>query len=631
MYILILPLIGTFLALFARFLGRKKTILLIIMCIIGAFIAACRICYFTCLEGRIEEFILPWFTLCGVNVNITILRDEITAIMSLVITLITLLVMIYSRSYMEYDPYIVKFFAYLSFFCFCMLVLVSAGNFILFFLGWEGVGLSSYLLITFWTGRTKANQGALKAIILNRIGDVSFICAIVLIVLSFKSLEFGVIFLSFEENENEKKKIILVLLLAIAASAKSAQLILHTWLPDAMEGPTPVSALLHSATMVTAGVFVIIRCSPIFEQVHSVSLILSCLGLSTAFLSGIIGFNQYDLKKIIAFSTCSQLGFMFFAVGIGNYTFALFHLVTHAFFKCLLFLCSGAIIHSIGDKQDIRKFGNLFSYMPLTGLATLIGMICLVGFPFTSGYYSKDLLMETVYNIPIVGSYIALVAMCTAGSTSIYSLRVFYYCFLNDQEKRKEKIEEAPRTMLFPMVILSILSIFSGHFLNVIFGGPAYEEMQGSIRTGESSVIQEHESIPNWLAPYPQLPVIFMACGVLVSICYLKYGTNSLREGNDNYSFIILSSLKLGWDRVYNPTVAKLSFVIGSINYKGFDKGFLEKWGPFGLKELIIFLAKKLANMDIGYVLFYLYIILNVLLIVFLGFSVNIEKPPSMY
>jgi NADH-quinone oxidoreductase subunit L len=625
MYILIFPFLGMFLALAASFLGRKKTILLIMLCILGAFLDACSLYKSTCVEGRVVEYNLAWFSLSELNVNFTILTDQLTVVMSIVITLITLLVMIYSKNYLENDPYIVKFFVYLSFFCFCMLVIVSAGNFIQFFIGWEGVGLSSYLLITFWAGRTKANQGALKAIIINRIGDVSLFCGVVLIGIYWKTVDFGVIFSSFSGEGNDNIKIIIALLLAIAACAKSAQLILHTWLPDAMEGPTPVSALLHSATMVTAGVFLIIRCSPIFVEVYSVSIMLTCLGLLTAFISGILGFNQYDLKRIIAFSTCSQLGFMFFSVGLGNYIFALFHLVTHAFFKCLLFLCSGAIIHAIGDNQDIRKFGNLFSYMPLTGVATLAGMLCLVGFPFTSGYYSKDLLMETAYNVPTVGSYIALMAMCTVGSTSIYSLRVFYYCFLNDQEKRTDKIDEAPFFMLFPMIVLSMLSVFSGHYLLEIFSGPAYETIQGSIRAGESSIIQENESIANWLAPYPQIPVICTGVGLLFSICYLKKIRDRLCESNDGYSFSILSSLKFGWDRVYNIIVGKLSFVMGYIHYKVFDKGFLEIWGPLGLKELISYFSRKLGSIDIGYIMFYLYIILNVLIIVFTGFSLNIE------
>jgi NADH-quinone oxidoreductase subunit L len=391
---------------FGRHLGRKVALM---TSVVFSFISL-LICLYYFIKvffyGNIIVYNLgDWISVGNLLVTYKFILDPLSISFATLISLITLLILIYSYDYLFYDPNLVKFFSYLNFFSFSMSCLVLAGNYVVMFLGWEGVGLASYLLINFWSTRNQANQSALKAIIFNRFGDIFFIAALALMFFIFNSFDFedielllphfkqvDIILFSYSFSIIE----LLAFFLFLAAAAKSAQLFLHPWLPDAMEGPTPVSALLHSATMVTAGVFLILRSSLIFTSAPNVSFLVACIGLITANISSFTGILQYDIKRIIAFSTCSQLGFMVFAAGIGNYSFALFHLINHAFFKALLFLCAGSVIHATGE-QDIRRMGALFKALPITYTAMLLASLSLVGFPFLSGFYSKDFLLEATF------------------------------------------------------------------------------------------------------------------------------------------------------------------------------------------------------------------------------------------
>jgi proton-translocating NADH-quinone oxidoreductase chain L len=435
-----------------------------------------------------------WLKTTDFKIDWGFLFDALTINMLFVVLFVSALVKIYSWGYMQQDPHQLRFFSYLSLFTFFMLILVTADNFIQMFVGWEGVGICSYLLISFWSGRVQALKAALKAIILNRIADCFLFLAICLICWHYKSAEYSVIFslvpVAIEENPFYTNLIALFLL--VGAAGKSAQFGLHLWLPDAMEGPTPVSALIHAATMVTAGVFLIVRCSPIFEY-SAVLPLMALWGAFTCIYAATVALVQYDLKKIIAYSTCSQLGYMFFACGTSNYQGAMFHLTTHAFFKALLFLAAGAIIHSFADEQDIRKFGGVCQMLPLVYTAFLMGSLALMGFPFFAGYYSKEYILQYAY---VRGFYISYAfANLATLFTTLYSLRLIYYVFFNTFEgipvyntqgvlvrhnavyktnmtkHMLRAFHEPSKYMTVPLILLAFLSIFSGYFLSDLFIG----------------------------------------------------------------------------------------------------------------------------------------------------------------
>jgi NADH-ubiquinone oxidoreductase chain 5 len=404
--------------------------------------------------------------------------------MLLVVNLVSALVHLYSVDYMAQDPHLPRFMSYLSLFTFFMLMLVSGDNFVILFLGWEGVGLCSYLLISFWYTRLQANKAAIKALVVNRIADFALTIGIVAIFFVFKSLDFHMVFplAPFFVNStfvflgyDFPVLTVICSLLFIGAMGKSAQIGLHTWLPDAMEGPTPVSALIHAATMVTAGVFLIIKCSPLFEYVPTVLSVITCIGATTAFFSATIGLVQNDIKKVIAYSTCSQLGYMIFACGLSNYHVSLFHLANHAFFKALLFLSAGAIIHSLSNEQDMRKYGGLILLLPFTSIMLLIGSLSLMGFPFLTGFYSKDLILElALTKYTVEGSFAYCLGLITAFFTSFYSFRVFYMTFIyknNSFRSAITHVHELPWKMAFSLGILSLGSIFLGYFAKDLFVG----------------------------------------------------------------------------------------------------------------------------------------------------------------
>ena len=439
--------------------------------------------------------IFEWISSGNFVANWSINIDPLSSVMLVVVTLISALVHIYSIGYMSHDPHKPRFMSYLSLFTFSMLALVVSDNFLQLFFGWEGVGLCSYLLIGFWYKKETANNAAIKAFIVNRVGDFGLALGIFLIFFYFGTINFNEVF-QLAPQFLEKKFLFLgletslitliCLFLFIGAMGKSAQFLLHTWLPDAMEGPTPVSALIHAATMVTAGVFLVVRCSPLFEFSQTALNIVTIVGMTTAIFAASIALVQNDIKKIVAYSTCSQLGYMFFATGIGAYHVAMFHLFTHAFFKALLFLGSGSVIHAFKDEQDIRHMGGIRKQLPYTYVFMLIGTLALTGFPFLSGFYSKDAIIEFAFlSNSVLGNYAVVIGIFTALLTSIYSWRLFFKTFhgpYNNKTIQLKDTHESPLVMLIPLLLLSIGAVLAGFiFKEILIGHHSNEFWQSSI------------------------------------------------------------------------------------------------------------------------------------------------------
>ena len=550
-------------------------------------------------------------------VNFALIFDSITATMLIVVTTVSALVHLYSTGYMSHDPHIQRFMSYLSLFTFFMLILVTSDNYLQLFIGWEGVGLCSYLLINFWFTRLQANKSAIQAMVVNRIGDLGIAMAMFILIARFGTLDFSTIFaishlmvndtitlFSFEINTITA----ISLFLLLGAVGKSAQVGLHTWLPMAMEGPTPVSALIHAATMVTAGVFLLIRSSPIIEYSNFALNTITIIGAITALLAATIGLVQNDIKKVIAYSTCSQLGYMVFACGVSNYSVSLFHLMNHAFFKALLFLSAGSIIHALADEQDMRKMGGLIKSLPYTYSLMLIGSLSLMGFPFLTGFYSKDAILEFTfaqYNVSATFAYWlgAFSALCT----SYYSIRLIILSFISSPKSSQINIlnaHESPWNMSLPLLILSFGSIFVGYLLKDMFIGAGTNFFGASI-----FVMPEHLSIINaeFLPPFIKLiPVIFSLFGAFLAIYLYTFMPNflvNLKLSNIGKEFYIFLSNRWHWDFVYNFYIVKSIFIWGhDVSYKIIDKGILEYIGPTGITIIIKKASSHMSKLQSGQV-----------------------------
>jgi proton-translocating NADH-quinone oxidoreductase chain L len=589
--------------------------------------------------------------------------DNLTLVMLVVVNVISAIVHVYSMDYMAHDPHMPRFISYLSLFTCCMNVLVLGDNFLILFLGWEGVGLCSYLLISFWSTRIQANKAAIKALVMNRIADLALTIGIALIYVNFQSLNFDVVFAVAPLLADEKVIIlnselplldVICTLLFIGAMGKSAQIGLHTWLPDAMEGPTPVSALIHAATMVTAGVFLIIKCSPIFEYVPCVLSIMTFIGASTAFFAATIGLVQNDIKKVIAYSTCSQLGYMIFACGLSAYHVSLFHLVNHAFFKALLFLSAGAIIHSLGNEQDMRKYGNLSPLLPFTSIMLLIGSLSLMGFPFLTGYYSKDLILEiALTKYTVEGSFAYALGLITATFTSFYTFRVFYLTFIetnNSFRKTIENIHELPIGMAVSLGILSIGSIFFGYFAKDLFVGLGTDVWNHSIFILpknnnqldaeffglESLNNSEFINLTRSSFFIKLLPFSMSLVSVgLVFVWYNKkeefnnwfyeFGSNkTLRKALllSLYRFVVK---KWYFDAIYNEFMIVFGLIQGNkTTFKTLDKGLFEVFGPYGLSKGLFRVSQEIKKMHVGQVYYYGYCMLFVLIMTIVTYTLII-------
>ena len=484
--ILILPLLGFLSAiLLSRYIGRTGSTFLTTTLMFLNVICTLILFYKVCILRKICFIKLgTWIYSDSFQVDWGFSFDNLTVSMLFVVNVVSALVHLYSTDYMAHDPHLPRFMSYLSLFTFFMLMLITGDNFVILFLGWEGVGICSYLLISFWYTRLQANKAAIKALVVNRVADFTLTIGMVAIYFVFQSLDFHVVFplAPFFVNStfvfcNYDLPVLTVIcsLLFLGAMGKSAQIGLHTWLPDAMEGPTPVSALIHAATMVTAGVFLIIKCSPLYEYVPTVLSVITFVGATTAFFSATVGLVQNDIKKVIAYSTCSQLGYMIFACGLSSYHVSFFHLVNHAFFKALLFLSAGAIIHSLSNEQDMRKYGALASLLPFTSVMLLIGSLSLMGFPFLTGFYSKDLILElALTKYTFEGSFAYTLGLVTAFFTSYYSFRVFYMTFISKNNSFRTvmaHIHELPLKMAIALMVLSLGSIFFGYLAKDLFVG----------------------------------------------------------------------------------------------------------------------------------------------------------------
>jgi len=569
--------------------------------------------------------LFPWIESNSLFVSWGFLFDSLTATMLIVVTVISVLVHLYSANYMSEDPHIPRFMSYLSLFTFFMLMLITADNFVQLFLGWEGVGLASYLLINFWYTRIQANKAAMKALIVNKIGDFGLSLGIVLIFFCFQTFDFSIIFNLVPTILNEHfiffginvNKITLIsLLLFTGAIGKSAQIGLHTWLPDAMEGPTPVSALIHAATMVTAGVFVVLRSSPILEYSSFGLFVITIIGCLTAFMAATIGVVQNDLKKVIAYSTCSQLGYMIFACGLSNYTISLFHLMNHAFFKALLFLSAGSVIHALADEQDMRKMGGLVKILPVTYIMIMIGSLALMGFPFLTGFYSKDILLELTYGTyHFTGLFAYWLGTLSAFFTAFYSIRLIFLTFLKSNNSSLPIIKHAHESswvMLIPLIILGFGSIFIGFIAKDLFLGIGVDTWNSALFQQVNHVSYfEAEFLPFYIK---LIPVIFSLSGVLLAFfVYNFYERKFLslffyKKVYYIYSFFIR---KWYFDVIYNNYVVKLILNFGyNISFKVLDRGLIELLGPLGIVRLLSYISYKFSKLQSGLIYHYALIII---------------------
>jgi NADH-quinone oxidoreductase subunit L len=441
--------------------------------------------------GRVHV-LYQWISTASFKLDFAILVDPLSVFMFLIVTGVGFVIHVYSISYMQDDPEYSRFFAYLNLFIFSMLVLVAAADFFFLIVGWALVGLASYLLIGFWREKTSAVRAARKAFVMNVIGDVGMVIAAFAIFESFGTLSFVEVFAAAPGTfrANDDQILLITLLLLVGAFAKSAQLPLHTWLPDAMEGPTPVSALIHAATMVTAGVYLIARCHVLYELAPFTMYLIAGVGVLTAVFAGTMGMVQYDIKRVIAYSTMSQLGYMFLAMGLGVYSLGMFHLMTHAFFKALLFLAAGSVIHALDGEQDIRKMGGLQKIMPLTHATFLIGALALSGFPLTSGYFSKEAIILSSYHEDMGNFVFWAIAVLTAGMTAFYIFRVYFYTFVGKTRSPEAHPHESPPLMVVPLLILATLALGGGvlgpwvnEFLGPVFGREVHHHHDGGLET----------------------------------------------------------------------------------------------------------------------------------------------------
>mgnify|MGYP001406492382 FL=1 len=563
--------------------------------------------------------------------------DLLTSVMLVVVTSVSSLVHIYSIGYMSHDPHQTRFFAYLSFFTFAMLILVTSNNFLQLFFGWEGVGLASYLLIGFWHKKDSANSAAMKAFVVNRVGDFGFLIGLAILFFYTSSLDFDTIFSMNQQLSSNSFSIFDIdfnvlntacFFLFMGAMGKSAQLFLHTWLPDAMEGPTPVSALIHAATMVTAGIFLVARCSPLFEMSQSILSFIIVVGASTAFFAATVALVQNDIKRIVAYSTCSQLGYMFVALGSGAYQIAIFHLFTHAFFKALLFLGSGSVIHAVSDEQDIRKMGGLYKLIPFTWIVMLIGTLGLTGAPLMSGYYSKDGIIEAAFVSQTEGHlYAFYLLVFSALLTSFYSWRLIFLTFNGKSNISTEifsKIHESPKVMLFPLIILSMLTIFSGVYFADYFMSHDYQYLwQSSIYLSENNhVIESIHHVPKWVK---YSPLVMMILGLIIaSIFYLIYPNIPKflsTQFNPLYKFLLN---KWYFDEIYELIFVRNISRFGNFLSNFGDKRVIDGLGPDGISIRVMDIAKQVSRIQTGYIYHYAFAMLIGLMLFITYFFVRV-------
>ncbi len=635
--IVFLPLLG---AAFAGLLSvRQQHLPAEIVTVVGvcaSFLLSCFAFYHVALlHNPVTLEVARWINSADFVANWSFRFDTLTAVMLIVVTSVSSCVHIYSIGYMHNDKARARFMSYLSLFTFAMLMLVTSDNLLQLFFGWEGVGVVSYLLIGFWYHKPSAHKAAMKAFIVNRVGDFGFALGIFVIFYLFGSIEFDdifsnasdfsntfIVFLGFELRALE----VAAILLFIGAMGKSAQLGLHTWLPDAMEGPTPVSALIHAATMVTAGVFLVCRLSPIIEYAPFALDVITVVGALTAIFAATIGMTQFDIKRVIAYSTCSQLGYMFFAAGVSAYPAAMFHLTTHAFFKALLFLGAGSVIHALSDEQDLRNMGGIWRKIPITYSFMWIGSLALAGFPFFAGYYSKDMIIEAAWASNSFTGQMAFWLGCAAALlTAFYSWRLLIMAFHGKPRCSAEVFEhvhESPPIMILPLIPLAFGAIFAGWFGYQSFVGYDMSYFWGDslFILPEHQAMEEAHHVAEWVK---RLPVILAASGVsLAIIAYLIIPSLPARVVSMARPIHSLFFNKWFFDELYDLLFVRSSVRFGTFLWVKGDKQTIDTFGPDGLSGLVLNGSNKLSKLQSGYVYHYAFaMMIGVVMLLSLYFS----------
>ena len=620
-----LPLVGALIAgLFGRLIGDRGSQLVTCGAMVLAAITGAYVFFDVALmgHGRVVE-IASWIVSGSFDVAWSVRLDALSATMVGMITLVSCMIHIYSCGYMAHDDSIPRFMAYLNLFTFFMLMLVTADNFVQLFFGWEGVGLASYLLIGFWFHKPSANAAAIKAFIVNRIGDFGFALGVFAVFMVYDSVSFDAVFAATPGKVGTTIHLLgmeldtlttICLLLFVGAMGKSAQLGLHTWLPDAMEGPTPVSALIHAATMVTAGVFMVCRLSPMFEYAPTALAVVCFVGASTAFFAATVGLVQTDIKRVIAYSTISQLGYMFFAAGVSAYSAAMFHLITHAFFKALLFLSAGSVIHAMSGEQDMRKMGGLRKMIPVTYGLMWIGSLALAGVPPFAGFFSKDIILEAAHAAPsAVGAYAFVLGSLAALLTAFYSWRLLFLTFHGAPRADRhtmEHVHESPQIMLVPLYVLAAGAIASGFLLDTDFVG----EGRANFWRESIFVLSGHDTIeiahhaPLWVKATPVVVALIGIAGA-----YLAYIVSPQMPARAAEAFrSIYVFLRNNWyfDELYDRLFVRPAFRIGRGLWKGGDGAIIDGLGPDGIAATTVGLAKRAGRLQTGYVYHYAFAML---------------------
>ena len=626
--IIILPLLG---AIVSGFFGRKVGVSGAQLITSFSIVVTTLLAIVTFFEVGISNIpvsinLFKWIDSESLNVLWGFHFDSLTVSMLIPVLIVSSVVHIYSIGYMSHDPHNQRFFSYLSLFTFMMIILVTANNFLLMFVGWEGVGICSYLLVSFWFTRIAANQSSISAFLTNRVGDCFLTIGMFAILWSFGNVDYTTVF-SIAPFVNENIITIIGICLVIGAMAKSSQVGLHVWLPMAMEGPTPVSALIHAATMVTAGVYLLMRVSPLIEYSSTVLIISIWLGAITTVFSSLIGLFQQDIKKVIAYSTMSQLGMMVIAIGLSSYNIALFHLVNHAFYKGLLFLGAGAVIHAVSDNQDFRKYGGLRSFLPLTYSVMLIASLSLVAFPFMTGFYSKDLILESAYGQFYFSSTVVyFIATIGAMFTTLYSVKVLYLTFLTNPNGpisnyrnsiTKHPAHEGDIFMSLPLIILAIFSIFFGYISKDIFiglGSGFFADNSIFIHPIREIMLNTEFAVPIIFKLLPLLFTILLSGIAIIISEFMPRTIISFKLSRIGYNIFSFFSQRFFIELLYNKYVTDIILKLGGQTTKILDKGSVELLGPFGLEKGLLSLSKSISRLDTGVITSYaLYILVGLI------------------
>jgi len=633
--ILILPLLGSIIAgFFGRKVGVTGSQLITCTCVMITTILA----MLTFIEVGVSNIpvniqLFRWLDSESLNILWGFNFDSLTVSMLIPVLIVSCLVHIYSIGYMSHDPHNQRFFSYLSLFTFMMIVLVTSDSYLLMFVGWEGVGVCSYLLVSFWFTRIAANQSSISAFLTNRVGDCFLTIGMFAILWSFGNIDYSTIF-SLTPLINNNIITLIGICLLIGAMAKSSQIGLHVWLPMAMEGPTPVSALIHAATMVTAGVYLLMRSSPLIEYSNTVLLLCLWIGAITTVFSSLIGLFQQDIKKVIAYSTMSQLGMMVVAIGLSSYNVALFHLVNHAFYKGLLFLGAGAVIHAVADNQDFRRYGGLKPFLPLTYSVMLIASLSLVAFPFMTGFYSKDFILESAYG-QFYFSSVVVYFISTIGAmfTTLYSVKVLYLTFLSNPNGplvNYKHAHEADIFMSMPLIILAIFSIFFGYITKDIFiglGSNFFADNSLFIHPSHEIMLNTEFAVPT---VFKLLPLIFTISLSIFSILFSEFIVRPLihfKLSSIGYYIYGFFNQRFLIELFYNKYITDFILKLGGQTTKVLDKGSIELVGPYGLEVGLTNLSRNIARLDTGVITSYaLYILVGLTFYILLPYLYTIDN-----